>query len=312
MTLAPIVLFVYNRPKHTRQVLEELARNELANLSTLYIYADGPKKDASPTQIEAIQETRKVIRENQWCGQVKIQENDQNSGLSKSIIQGVTEVINLTGRVIVLEDDILTSPYFLRYMNDALELFQHRMDIGSVNGFAVDFSKNEGFPPYFLLESSDCWGWATWKSRWDAYTPNALLLKNTLIEQNKLGIFEYGGHMEILNGQINGVFDTWDVQWHAVNVLQNRKGIYANVSFVDNIGQDGSGVHYNVKTELEHKRSELNNYRITLPQFVSGQPLTHSKKIEQKYRKYYKLSFTPPLIKRVVNKLKRTIKRLIK
>src|SRR5476651_1758025 len=120
MQLAPIVLFVYNRPWHVEQTLNALAANELAAESELYIYADGPKDNADAITLENIQKTREIIRKKKWCNEVYIIERSKNLGLQASIIEGVTTVVNNYGKVIVLEDDIITSPYFLQYMNDAL------------------------------------------------------------------------------------------------------------------------------------------------------------------------------------------------
>ena len=121
-SLAPIVLFVYNRPLFLRQTLEALSCNELADQSELFIYADGPKINADITQLERIREVRAILREKQWCKKVTIRESEKNKGLADSIVGGVTEVVNERGRVIVIEDDVVTSKYFLRFMNDSLNL----------------------------------------------------------------------------------------------------------------------------------------------------------------------------------------------
>src|SRR5438045_2537788 len=113
--LAPIVLFVYNRPKHTRQTLEALIKNDLADKSTLFIYADGAKKNASEEQVSRIAEVRKLLREKQWCNQVHIIEAEKNKGLTNSIVEGITSIVNKYGRLIVLEDDIDVSLGFLKY-----------------------------------------------------------------------------------------------------------------------------------------------------------------------------------------------------
>ena len=114
VNLAPIVLFVYNRPKHTRQTLEALAQNELASESVLYIYADGPKENANEEVISLISETREVVKSKKWCKEVQIIESNINKGLAESVILGITEVINKHEKVIVLEDDLIISPYFLK------------------------------------------------------------------------------------------------------------------------------------------------------------------------------------------------------
>src|SRR5476651_318519 len=135
MQLAPIVLFVYNRPHHTEQALNALKLNGLASESTLYIFADGPKKGAPAETLADIKKTREVIRGKKWCKDVFIIEAEANKGLAASIINGVTDVVNKHEKVIVLEDDIITSKYFLQYMNDALSVYEDEQKVISVGAF---------------------------------------------------------------------------------------------------------------------------------------------------------------------------------
>ena len=123
MFYAPIILFIYNRPDHTRQTLEALSANTLAQESDLFIFADGAKENATSVQLEKIRETREVARSKSWCKSVTVIESEKNKGLAASIISGVTEIANKYGKVIVLEDDIVTGKYFLEFMNDALEKY---------------------------------------------------------------------------------------------------------------------------------------------------------------------------------------------
>jgi GT2 family glycosyltransferase len=117
--LSPIILFVYNRPSHTEQTLKDLMQNELADQSVLYIYADGPKENATEEQIKKINEVRQLIRSKTWCKEAHIKEAEKNKGLADSIIDGGTEQVNKYGKVIVLEHDLITARGFLKYMNKA-------------------------------------------------------------------------------------------------------------------------------------------------------------------------------------------------
>jgi len=262
MSLAPIVLFVYNRPSHTLQTLDALRKNNLAEHSTLYIFCDGPKTGISTNQLEKLTPTRQARKQVQWSGEIIIYESEVNKGLANSIAEGVTEVINKHGKAIILEDDMITAPHFLTYMNDALNHFENNLEIGSINSYAERFLEKSDFPNYFLLNGSDCWGWATWKNRWADFTLDALVLKKQIITNNKIKDFEYGNHMQLLNDQIEGRIDTWDVQWHAVNILQERKGLYPKYSFIKNIGLDGSGTHCDI-IEGFNEGLNLNTYSLT-------------------------------------------------
>src|SRR5689334_19947926 len=117
MNLAPITLFVYNRPEHTRRTVEALLKNELAAESDLFIFSDAPKK---PESDESVRMVRDYIHAITGFKSVTIIERDRNWGLADSIIDGVTSVVNQYGRIIVLEDDLVVSAHFLEYMNTAL------------------------------------------------------------------------------------------------------------------------------------------------------------------------------------------------
>jgi putative methyltransferase (TIGR04325 family) len=245
MELAPIVLFVYNRPDHARQTLNALALNQLADTSILYIYADGPKKDAGADILINIEETRAVIRSKQWCKEVFIIEADANQGLANSIIKGVTDVVNKHGKVIVLEDDLVTSKYFLQYMNDALSIYETEqgvISIGALNFFATD---NE-VPDTFFIPIPDCWGWATWKDRWRLFEPNPQLLLNRLREKDLIEKFNLNGAYNfesLLIDQIKGNVNSWAIRWQAVAYLENKLALYPRYSVTKNIGFGGSATH---------------------------------------------------------------------
>ena len=177
--LAPIVLFVYNRPWHTEQTLEALSANKEVQESILYIYADGPKENTTSEELEKIAQVRKVLRNKQWCKEVKIIESVNNKGLADSIIEGVTTVVNNHGKVIVLEDDIVVSTGFLKYMNDALNLYENEEKVMHISGYM--FPVKERLPETFFYKQASCWGWATWANRWEELKTSPKEIYNQLL-----------------------------------------------------------------------------------------------------------------------------------
>ena len=159
MTYAPIVLFVYNRPWHTEQTLRALMANDLAAASELFIYADGAKPNADADQLQRISDVRALIRREPWCGKVHIIESEINKGLADSIIAGVTEVVNQHGRAIVLEDDIVPTRGFLRYMNDALTLYEKDERVMLVSGYIYPYKHIPKTPTTYFMRVYACWGW---------------------------------------------------------------------------------------------------------------------------------------------------------
>ena len=241
MNLAPIALFVYNRPIHTKRVIAALQNNEYSKDSELFIYADGAKVEGHAA---GVVEVRHYLRTIGGFKSVHIIEREKNYGCAKSIVSGITEVVNTFGRVIVVEDDILTSRYFLKYMNEALSLYQDDERVACIHGYLYPTAAQ--LPETFFIKGADIWGWATWKRAWDLYEFDAEKLLNELNVRNLTKAFNFGGSYDftrMLKEQRDGKLDTWDIQWYASSFLQDKLCLYPGRSLVQNIGLDCSGTH---------------------------------------------------------------------
>jgi hypothetical protein len=244
--LSPIVLFVYNRPWHTEQTLNALAENYLSDQSILYVFADGPKENADEEMMLKINQTRAIVKSKQWCKEVIIMEHKKNIGLSRSIIGGVTNVVNKHGAVIVLEDDIVAAKGFLKYMNDALTYYLNEEKVGCIHAWNYKLDCENIEDSTFFLKGADCWGWATWKNSWELFNPNGEELLNAIIENksehdfNRKGTHDFIG---MLKDQIYGMNDSWAIRWHASLFLENKYCLQPTRAIVKNIGLDSSGVH---------------------------------------------------------------------
>lgn len=174
MNIAPIIVFAYNRADHLRKTLTWLGQNELADQSTLYIYCDGAKPNATEEQLEKVQTARKVAHEVAIVPtfkEVHIIERKENLGLGTSVITGVTKIVNKYGKVIVLEDDLETSPYFLSYMNQCLEHYEPRKSVFSISGLSRPhperfYPRDYPYDVYVSLTHHPT-GWGTWADRWN-------------------------------------------------------------------------------------------------------------------------------------------------
>ncbi len=244
MATAPVALFVYNRPEHTRKTLESLMANQLASESNLFIFADGAKPGASEKVLKDVQETRKVIREKKWCGKVIIFESEVNKGLAQSIIEGVSKIVDEFGKIIVLEDDLLSSPFFLKFMNDALSVYETSTDVACISGYIYPVKGN--LPASFFIKGADCWGWATWKRAWNIFEKDGSKLLQQLEERSLISEFDFAGSYpfaKMLKDQIGAKNDSWAIRWYASAFLTNRYCLYPGESLIQNIGIDGSGTH---------------------------------------------------------------------
>ena len=240
MSLAPIVLFVYNRPWHTKQTIKALQKNELASESELFIYSDAPKNKEVK---EKVKEVREYIKTIDGFKKVTIIERDKNWGLANSIIDGVTKIVNEYGKIIVLEDDLVTSPYFLKFMNESLTMYGNEERVASIHGYMYPI---EGLPNTFFIRGADCWGWATWKDRWDIFEPDGKKLLKYLQSQGLQKEADFDGSYEfvrMLKDQIYGKNDSWAIRWYISSFLSNSLTLYPGISYVYNIGLDDSGTH---------------------------------------------------------------------
>jgi hypothetical protein len=239
--LAPIALFVYSRPSHTRRTVEALKKNTLSQKSDLIIYCDAPK---SAAQAEMVSEVRQYVRQIDGFKSVTIIERESNFGLARSIISGVSHVCEERGRVIVLEDDLIVSPYFLQYMNDALVRYEDQPEVVSIHGYSYPVSGK--LPETFFIRGADCWGWGTWKRGWDIFEPDGKKLLAELERKSLFHKFNYDGaysFTNMLKEQIAGRNNSWAIRWHASAFLANRLTLYPGESLVKNIGFDSSGTH---------------------------------------------------------------------
>ncbi|MDP5169388.1 MAG: hypothetical protein NWR72_04030 [Bacteroidia bacterium] len=251
---APIAIFAFNRPDHTRRTLEALSLNPEAAHSTLYIFADGPKAGISPEKLAEVHALRDMIREKKWCKDVIIKESPVNKGLAKSISEGVTEIVNLHGKIIVLEDDIVTAPGFLKFMNEALDFYEKEDKVMHISGYVPDMNRKK-LPETFFLTFMSCWGWATWDTAWKAYQEDSAMLYRRLLSERKLETFNLGGAIKFSNylkGNLTGKHNSWAIKWFASIFFNRGLCLYPRQSLVQNIGFDGTGSHYNqVSTRLD-------------------------------------------------------------
>ena len=244
--LAPIILFVYNRPEHTKNTINALAKNELANESNLWIFSDNAKKETDIDNVNSVRNYIHSIQDKKLFKSVKIIEAEKNKGLANSVISGVTEVINNSSKVIVVEDDLITSKFFIRYMNEALDFYENDQKIWSISGYNLPIKIPNDYKYDVYLGYRGCsWGWATWKNRWDTVDWNVSdynSFKHSYIKRKKMN--RGGPDMaQMLDAQINNKCDSWAIRWCYAQSKQNKYTIYPAKSLISNKGLDGSGTH---------------------------------------------------------------------
>jgi hypothetical protein len=257
---APIALFVYNRPWHAQRTVEALQKNEPAKESEFFIYSDGPKDDAAN---EKVGEVREYIKTISGFKQVNIIEREENYGLANSIIAGVTELCERFGRCIVLEDDLLVSPHFLEYMNEALVRYENEELVVQISGHMFPVELETETDAVFLPFTTS-WGWATWERAWEHFDPlmsgYALLKRDRGLKHrfNLEGSYDY---FYMLEAQAKGKIDSWAIRWYLSVFMRGGLTLFPKKNMVRNIGFDRSGAH--CTTSGMRFTAELSDFRIS-------------------------------------------------
>lgn len=242
---APVIVFTYNRPDYLKRVIEALQNNIYADQTDLFVYSDGAK-NANVQHL--VEETRNYINTITGFKSVNLICRDKNWGLAPNIVDGITTIINRFGRVIVLEDDHVTSRFFLQYMNEALELYKDNEKVASIHGYM--YPHKESLPEVFFIKGADCWSWATWQRAWKYYNPDGRSLLNQLKHRHLEKAFDFDfstEYTQMLKDQIAGRNQSWAVRWYASTFLRDMYTLYPNKSMTLMIGAKGVGTHTNGK-----------------------------------------------------------------
>ena len=305
--LAPIVLFTYNRPWHVRETVVALRRNTLAGESDLIVFSDGPRvtgdlaKDARTQAYVA--EVRQYLRTIDGFASTTIIERDRNIGLGQNLIDGITRMVNERGRLIVLEDDLVTSPWFLQFMNDGLEQYQDDDRVAAIHGSS--YFGGRGLPETFFIKGTDCLGWATWQRAWRRFEPDGRKLLEQLRARGLEREFDWDGaydYIGLLEAQIAGTVSSWAVRWYASAFLEDCYSLFPNRSLVRHIGNDGSGTHYQARDD----RDPLNVALTERPIRVERIPVEPDPRVNREYQRFLRSGQSG------LNRFRRTVVRIIR
>lgn len=262
---APIALFVYNRLEHTKKTVDALKKNVLANQSVLYIFSDGPKTEE---QVGKVEKVREYIKSISGFKRIYIYEKEENKGLAESIIDGVTQVLSENDSVIVMEDDLITSKFFLKYMNDALNKYEKNKKVYSITGYShLDRYQTikRHIPETYFLRLFCSWSWATWKDRWKDFDEYATGWENVITDKKMSKDFDLDNtfdmsHM-LINQMTNSEYNSWAIRWAWSIYKKEGVTLFPRDGLCDNIGFDGTGVHCG--TNNNWKQSKLEDYIVT-------------------------------------------------
>ena len=269
-SFAPILLFVYSRLHHVEAAVRSLQSNPEAIETNLIIYSDGPKNVEVAASVAAV---RGYLKKIDGFKSVTVIERPSNYGLASSLVGGITEALNFYDSVIVVEDDLVVSPFFLSYMNSALRLYSGDDQVASIHGYIYPVDKV--LPETFFLRGADCWGWATWKSAWAGFRADSSELLYELEDRGLINDFDFGGgylFSNMLKDQMLGKIDSWAIRWHASMYLAGKLTLYPGLSLVANLGNDGTGTHGEVSSKflvkLSPRKIEVNRVDLEVSRYA--------------------------------------------
>lgn len=303
LTNCALLIVAFNRPDHVRNLVESLDGNPEFDSLPLILALDGPRRETDERLISRVKEIVLTRRPD-----VHLIERSENFGVRRAIETAITSVLGEFERVIVVEDDLEVSPYFLKFMLDGLETFHSTENVASIHGYSIDMPKT--VDSTYFLRGADCWGWATWRRAWKIYDSNAQTLYEELLNQGHGSHFSFGGtspHLDLVKQSITGEIDSWAIRWHASTYLAGHFSLHPRRSLVRNLGMDGSGTHAG-KTEIYN--SQLSD----APVSVELRPVSESQPAFLAYKKFYssrnrtkKLKSVKGKVVDAVDKIARTV-----
>jgi hypothetical protein len=295
-SIAPVLIFTYNRLNTLESLIHSLKENFLSKNTDIIVFSDYPKTDNAIKSVLAVRNFLKTIT---GFNSIKIVERTENYGLAKNIIKGVTEVINEYGSVIVLEDDLITSPNFLNYMNQALNFYKDNEKIFAISGYTANLESLATLEEdIYLSYRPSSWGWATWKEEWNGIDWNVKDFATFYKNKNERKKFNKGGvdMTRMLKHCMEGKNHSWAIRWSYAMYKQNKFCVYPKVSKIQNIGFGKDATNC---TGIDIYQTNLDNSLKV--EFYFPQNPTLSMQLIKEFR--YTFSYTNKIFKRIQNYL---------
>ncbi|MGB2866980.1 MAG: glycosyltransferase [Bacteroidota bacterium] len=300
MKHSPVALFVYRRPQHTLRTIRALQNNPEASETELVVFSDGPRNNSDR---KAVQEVREIVSGTKGFRSVSVVHREKNLGLAESVIDGVTKVLSAHDTIIVVEDDVETSPHFLQYMNDALKLYERDERVISIHGYIYPLVTRA--PETFFLKGADCWGWATWKRGWSLFERDGKKLLADLRAKGLGHEFDLHGsyhYTRMLEEQVANKVDSWAIRWHASAFLKDKLTLYPGRSLVRNIGHDDTGSH-------SGKSRVFNIDLSSTPIQVAKIPVVQDERMLDEFGRFWRSS-KPTTVQQWITRMRRILKGL--
>lgn len=269
----PVLVFTYTRLEHLRRTVNMLRRNLLADETDLVLASDHPRTEADAPAVAAV---RRFLRKVTGFRSVTLIERDTNLGPADNCFSALRMMFEQHDRFVLMEDDIVTAPGFLTFMNQALARFGDDPRLFSVSGYCPPL----GVPPpadvdAFFLGRMSAWGCGMTRAMFDSVLPDVTAAQYDALAADpaqSAALVARGGDdlLAMLNNVAHRRKDAWDVRCMYTQFLRDQYTLYPCDSLVLNTGHDGSGVHAGKTDRFDVPLSRRTSFR--LPDQVAADP----------------------------------------
>jgi len=274
------ILFVFNRPEHTKHVLQGLREN---GITKLYVFIDAPRFKEEEVEVEKV---KQLIQEIDWC-ETEVECKTKNEGLAESIIKGVSSIFQKGYEgVIVLEDDCVPKKDFMNFMYQALNYYKDDSKVMHISGFGLPIKKYSDKDVYFTPYPCS-WGWATWAKDWnDCDFYNDSEYGKLLMDAERKKEFNYAGEAfaEFLEFQLKGKVNSWLIRWYFHIFSKKGRCVWSYRTLVNNKGFDGTGVHKNKIDRFNQRDSVDDESKVN---FNFENDLKYNHKLIREFRRHF-------------------------
>jgi hypothetical protein len=283
-SLAPIVLFVYKRLDLLKKTIHYLKLNDLAKYSDLYIFSDSFK---NANDYESVKNVRKYIENIKNFKKIKVILREKNYGLANNVISGIDQILISRNKLIVLEEDMIVSKNFLKFINQGLDLYKNTKNVASIHAYNYPIKFSNDIPNTFFIRGADCWGWGTWRRSWKKFEKNSNLLLKKIKKKKLENEFNFNGsynYIAMLKDNIKNNNNSWAIRWYASAFLANMFTLYPKRSLVRNIGTSSG---HNSRFDILNLNQKLKTNKIK----IYKQPVRENIKAKEQMTIFFKSNF---------------------
>lgn len=265
----PVVLFIFNRPETTHQVLSAI---RAVKPPLLFVVADGPRAD-HPEDGASCAATRALIDQVDWDCAVRKDFASENLGIKQRVESGLDWVFADTGTAIVLEDDCSPHPTFFRFCEELLGRYEFHDRVMTISGTDLSAERRPSRFSYRFSRYPVTWGWATWRRAWRWYDPLMTAWTPSLQSSwldGYLGDTRASQYWSYIFNSERAAPENWDYAWTFSSWQHDGLSIHPNVNLVSNIGFGAGASHtLDLKNTLANCPVEALSFPLQHPETVS-------------------------------------------